>query len=374
MTKLIPRWRDYVLLRGAMLSDFWTDHCRSCQEPALFVLAKSFDPRSCLGIETLVNSAAARRADARVLLFPNEQSLMSADLLKRAEDNFKRIHETIGPRGTVTPHALQFFSAEGRRVASQNAARVFTKSDELSQYSDVIVDISGMPRSIFFPLVGSLLFLLDRDSAIHTNLFVVVSEDAALDANIGHDQIEEFADFLPTFRGGFALEATAELPKVWIPILGESRLVQLDRIYDVVKPDEVCPILPSPARNPRRGDNLVREYHDFLFDTLRVDPRDFIYAAEQNPFEVYRQIHRAVLQYNDSLKSLGGCKVALSALSSKLMSMGALLAAYELKSSDMDVGVAHIECNGYGMTDAKTDSELFGMWLAGTCYERENAA
>ena len=133
--------------------------------------------------------------------------------------------------------------------------------------------------------------------------------------------------------------------------------------------------MPSPSLNPRRGDSLVLEYRDFLFDTLNVEPRNFIYAAERNPFEVYRQIRRTILHYREALKPLGGSKAVLSTLSSKLMSLGVLLVAYELKSLKVDVGIAHIEANGYKITEGfdekaiSSKSELFGLWIFGECYE-----
>jgi len=108
-----------------------------------------------------------------------------------------------------------------------------------------------------------------------------------------------------------------------------------------------------------------------LFDRLRVEPRNFIYAAENNPFEVYREVYRTVWQYDHSLMSLGPCQVAISALSSKLLSIGALLAAYELK--ERDVGVAHVESQGYHMerqlsTEELKNTELTTLWIAGDCY------
>jgi len=42
-------------------------------------------------------------------------------------------------------------------------------------------------------------------------------------------------------------------------------------LYFSYPPDEICPVLPFPALNPRRGDNLVLEYRDLLFDRLRID-------------------------------------------------------------------------------------------------------
>jgi hypothetical protein len=140
-----------------------------------------------------------------------------------------------------------------------------------------------------------------------------------------------------------------------------------------VTPDEICPVLPSPAQDPRESDNIVLEYRDFLFDQLRVEPRNIIYASESNPFEVYRQIMRSVRHYKRALAPLSGCKAVVSAMSSKLSSLGALLAAYELHSSlgdrHVDVGVAHVEAQGYAI--AQHDGPpptLYNLWLAGECY------
>jgi hypothetical protein len=66
-------------------------------------------------------------------------------------------------------------------------------------------------------------------------------------------------------------------------------------------------------------------------------------------------------------KLLGGCKVALSTLSSKLMSLGALLVAYELKQLGNNIGVAHIQCQGYTLASMVPNAELVGLWLAGEC-------
>ncbi|MBC7173648.1 MAG: hypothetical protein H5U40_14505 [Polyangiaceae bacterium] len=114
------------------------------------------------------------------------------------------------------------------------------------------------------------------------------------------------------------------------------------------------------------------EYRELLFDQLRVEPRNIIYAAESNPFEVYRQIMRSILHYDRALKPLGGCKVALSAMSSKLASIGVLLAAYELgrREPKVTVGVAHVESQGYRVDQeaAGPAPTLFTMWLSGECY------
>jgi hypothetical protein len=101
-----------------------------------------------------------------------------------------------------------------------------------------------------------------------------------------------------------------------------------------------------------------------------IEPRNFLYVAEQNPFDIYRAIHNTVHRYKAALETLGGCQVVLSASSSKLLSIGALLAAYELR--DKNVGVINVETRGYEIEgDINTLNErtvLFGMWLSGDCY------
>ena len=64
----------------------------------------------------------------------------------------------------------------------------------------------------------------------------------------------------------------------------------------------------------------------------------------------------------------------LTALSSKLMSLGPLLVAYELKPDNL-VGLAHVASHGYQFEPPQVNepdrrtSEMFGLWLAGEYYE-----
>jgi hypothetical protein len=145
----------------------------------------------------------------------------------------------------------------------------------------------------------------------------------------------------------------------------------------LVGPDAISPVIPLSSSNPRRGDNLVLEYGDLLFDRLRIDSLDFMYVPEDNPFEVYSSLFRTISRYGEAFKPLGGCKVTLSALSSKLVSMGALLASYVLKYEGGGVGIAQVETRGYKI-ERNWDEELLGklreksemstMWLAGVPY------
>jgi hypothetical protein len=202
----------------------------------------------------------------------------------------------------------------------------------------------------------------------------MVSESAELDRSIVEEGIDEDADYIHPFRGALERESAAGRPKVWFPLLGENQGVQLTRIYDLINPSEICPLLPSPSMDPRRGDNLVVEYRELLFDQLRVETRNFIYASETNAFEAYRQLRRAILHYAEALEPLGGSNAVISANSSKLLSVGALLAAYELKCDGADIAIAHVEAHGYvlhsddDLDRLANESRLQCLWLSGSCY------
>lgn len=367
------RWRDYILVRNGEFSAFWKALFAERSRSVLYVCGRGFDPRTCICVRAIAELAKDALKETIALEYEEGEGSLTQTLRDKAAANWKEMETLIAGKGTCASQKIVFRTSDGRRVGARNAANVFTEETKLSPFSDIVVDISAMPRSVYFPLVSRLLYFHDemrKKKQPAPNIHVVVSEDPILDCQIREEGVDETASFLHPFEGDFNREATGQQPKVWIPLLGEGRTTQFDRIYDLVKPDEVCPVLPSPSRNPRRGDDIVMEYRDLLFDQLRLDPRNIIYASEFNPFEVYRQIRKAAIQYREVLGLIGGCKVALSALCSKLMSLGVLLVGYELKAANsLQIGIAHIECQGYDMPDSIVPNpQPVGLWLAGECY------
>lgn len=372
-----PRWRDYVLRRGESFKSFWQERLTAGERDLLFILGKGFDPRTCLTAEALMEIGGQGRRDCVALEFDEGPASPSNQYEGQAEANWKALLSFFAADRVVELKTITIRDERQKRIGSKIAGSLFTGIEALSPYTDIVIDISAMPRDIYFPLVGNVMTLIDvaRKSGLmrgSINVHVCVAEDPVLDSLIVEQGVDEVASWIHGFSGGTVREATANLPRVWIPLLGENQEIQLERISELVRPDETCPALPSPARDPRRGDNLVQTYHRFLFDRLQVDPRNFLFVSESNPFETYRRIREVVFHYRNVLEPLGGCKVVLSALSSKLLSLGALLVAYELLG---EVGVAHVGSEGFIMQDRQDGNpiscqpELFSLWLAGECYE-----
>ncbi|MFN7138127.1 MAG: hypothetical protein ACK4UN_02190 [Limisphaerales bacterium] len=365
------RWNDAMQESGERLRSFWAFHFNERRRKTLFVLSKGFDPRMCLGLQMLLEVSSNVDVDVCLIEFDEGPTSPSRSYLDLVDKNIKQLESLMLGR-SIRRVPLVSHSEDGRRVTSQNAFQLFRKFTDLRGYSDVILDISASPRGVFLPVAARILHLVDSLNVASQlspiNFHIVVAEDSVLDGKIHDEGVEERADYIPPFRGGMDREATSGQPRVWIPILGEHQRVQLERIYDLVTPDEICPVLPSPARNPRRGDNLIQDYHTLLFDSWKVEPRNIIYGTEHNPFEVYRQISQAIWSYRESFVPLGGSKFVLSALSSKLLSIGTLLLAYDFKQNNVEIGIAHVDCHGYHIApEGISASELFGLWITGEC-------
>lgn len=371
------RWRDYFLREGQHFDDFWEAFLAEQERNVLFVLGHGFDARMCDGIERILGLGGDGMRDVIRLAFHEGAESASQAHVNQREMNGERLANLVKGRGAISDRDIKMFSDDGRRVSGRSVAKEFASSAEFSAYTDVVVDISALPRGLYLPLLAKFLALFDveQEDGEKRNLHVIVSHSPTTDNAILDEGLEESASYLFGFAAAaLESESTSGQPKIWIPVLGKLQQAQLERIHTLVSPDEICPLLPSPAQDPREGDAIMIEYRELLFDQLRVEPRNIIYASESNPFEVYRQIMRSILHYDRALKPLGGCKVALSAMSSKLASIGVLLAAYELgrRVPKVTVGVAHVESQGYrvaqeaaGPVPAPT---LFTMWLSGECY------
>lgn len=370
------RWDPYFTRQGEQFSKFWNDYLSNSKKDILFILGLGFDPRMCLGINSIFKYEWEGKRDCILLNFNEGSESPSQKYSDKVNYNSNTLISIINNfKGNLTKKTIAMWSTSGerRRTGSLNASKIFSSIHDLILYSDIIIDISSLPRSIYFPLVAKILSLLDdaKNKDITTkipNIFIVVAENTEFDKKIQEVGLAEKADYLFGFRGTMQSESTREFPVVWIPILGEGKASQLDKIYSFVNPDEICPILPFPSLNPRRSDELFKEYAELLFDHWLIEHRSIIYTAEKNPFQVYRRICFAVVRYNEALKPLQGCKVVISAISSKLLSLGALLAAYDLKMQNYIIGIAHIDTLGYEITNpltTKDESELHMFWLTG---------
>jgi hypothetical protein len=375
---LAHRWSDYFLRGGSDFSPFWNIYLKKKRD-ILFVLGLGFDPRMCSAISDILNQGGSGKRDCLMVSYNEGLNSPSNRYTEKVQENDDKLRNLLRGRGSLKPYELDMWSPDNRRIGSIRAASIFNNVAELISYSDIIVDIGAFPLGIYFPLIGKILSILDTNGLgkAMPNLHIVVAENPMVDALINAEGIEDDAIFLHGFSNGLEVEATANIPKIWIPILGEHQEGELERINVLIKPDEICPILPFPCCSARRGDDLILKYRRLLFDKFEIEPQNIIYASENNPFEVHDKLVDTINNFNDVLSPLGGCKIALSAHSSKLLSLGALLTAYELGGNGKNVGVADVEALGYSISDTaynasnSQNEKLYEIWLAGELYAED---
>ena len=343
----------------------------------LLIMGKGFDVRMNFTVKSILEYAP--KLDLTCVLIEFEEGKKSSSLEYDAlvKENVAELNSVM--KTSPISKSIKLFSGkkERRRVGDREAAELFNDYSALKDYTDIIVDISALPRGVYFSLVGKLLTLIDKYAKPHTqNLFITVAENPTLDSKIEESEIDRDLNYLYGFGGGIELTADMDKPLIWFPILGEDKEPHIRKAFGKITETsgrlfEICPTLPFPSKNPRRSDSLLMSYHSVLFDELNIEGQNIMYVPEQNPFEAYVQLNRAIKNYNKSLEVLRGCKVALSTFSSKLLSIGTLLVAYENKEN---VGVLNVDTKGYVIKDIeefknlKTKSELYVSWIAGEAY------
>jgi hypothetical protein len=326
----------------------------------LLIGGAGFDPRAPVAYECISGACPLPVDVIEVRLEPLATDPATKDL---AVEGRKRIEDAVAASGaTLRDHA-----ADGTAASSTGLmiARDFFSANYIDDYSEVIVDVSALPRSVFFPLVRGLLEKHDREEWAG-DLHIVACDNPGVDRLVTGEGVEPpaalpgFGDRSPLSEGG---------TRIWVPVLGEGETTRVEELYLDIPAQEVCPVLPFPSADPRRADDIVREYRELLFDRIVVEPRNFIYAAESNPFDLYRTLSRLNERYAEALKPLGDTRMILSAHSSKLLSIGVLLTAYE-----HELEVRHASPSLYTFADpgalpALAEKDLIvDLWLTGEPY------
>lgn len=372
------RWNPYVLLQNETVKELWNSHFKEQDRKVLFILGKGFDVRMNLAIASLLELCPEINLECIMIEIDEGKDSSSHNLKDLVDENINELTAILGGRSVVRKD-LKLWTTTGKKkvkIGDREASKVIGNYSDIESYSDIIVDISALPRGVYFSLIGKLLTLIDKYSNSCQNLFITIAENAEIDRLTKEKASEGDVNFLHGFGGGIEVTSENDKPLVWFPILGEEKLGHVRKAFGKITETknrlyEICPTFPFPSKDPRRSDSILIEYHELLFDELGIEPQNIMYISERNPFEAYIQLSNAIKNYKKSLSIINGCKAVLSNFSSKLLSIGTLLAAYEDRDS---VGVLNVDSQGYDYIDknevkkVKSESELFVTWLTGEPY------
>ncbi len=354
---------------------FWEEFLKKNDRKILFILGKGFDHRMCIGLEKILGLNFEGKLECLLIEYNegvNSPSHKHDDLII---DNYNRLIDLIKKNEIqIKEEKIEMVIDDlgKKRTGPQNIRNLFTNPTLYQDYSDILIDISAIPYSLYFPIIQILLKYVENfnnNNVSKKNLFVLITESSKYDISVHPKEVVK-AQYMLGLEGDLKNQSKDHIPKIWIPILGEQKTEQYNEISSLITPKDICYILPFPSKNPRRGDDIYKEFKEVIKSKDQI-----LYAAEQDPFDVYRIILATIRKYEKTLALLEGCQFVISPLSSKILSLGALLAVYSChENNKSNVGIAYTEAKGYNITDKDLDnhnqieSEHFAIWLEGECY------
>ena len=351
------RWDPCVAHRGLEVDGFVAEYFARPERRIVLLAGAGFDPRS----TAVATRLATAGASVRGLFIQENRPNPAQDLLARASANTSALLAAIENRELIP---VDIFGGDGAVTGGRNIIALLGRED-FDGVTDIVIDISALSVGTSFPIIRYFVERVERRRG-PPNIHVFVAHDPKLDADIGSVP-SDVPGHVHGFKGGSTLDGSAAAAKLWLPQLAAGRRGALGRLYDFVTPHDTCPILPFPASNPRLGDALVEEYIMELENTWAVDTRNIVYADESDPLDLYRTILRLDDRRKPVFAGAGGSLLVLSPLGSKVMALGALMAALE-----RDLPVAHLESIGYNLqaaTRGGVDAQsLVHIWLEGDVY------
>lgn len=361
-----PQWDNAIAHFDGAVADFVVEYFGSTARRCLLVAAAGFDPRS-RRIAEMLSAAMGERLSA--LFIREERGKPDAGLLAAADANEALLRALI-PHCEVVRVAV--FGDDDAPVGGSRVARALAAYRIQPAVTDVVFDMTALSIGIGFPAAKLLLEQceLDGERAFH----LMIASNPELD-----DQIASEPGGRPMAVRGYAGEDTSASSlngaRIWIPHLAKGRASALDEIgRSVGECYKICPVLPFPARDPRRADELLLEYRTALVDEWEVDPRDIVYVSERNPLDCYRTLSTLAARYRQAVDDVFAPSIVVSPIGSKVMAAGALMAALE-----HDLTVQYIETVRYDFSPASPSEEavpesLVHLLLSGPAYGDYGAA
>lgn len=350
-------WNDYCLVRGSELDKMLI--AAGTTDGLHLVIGDGFDPRALHIVDRVLTLDLPIRITT--ISLPPGSGTGHTTILAR--ENRKRFNHLTDTHGIAVHHEPTPESAD-RLTAGVRIARNLIEQSTVRPGDAIVLDVSALPSSRFFPLLGAFSQLVTENGS--GELVVTVAENPEVDDQVNPRGTSDPGS-ISGFNHGFRLD-DSNVVRIWAPVLGKANTSELRAIYEYLTPAEVYPILPFPARNPRRADDLVLEHLGLLLEQFETTTRNFLYVQEANPFDCYRVLSGLCTRSTELLKPIGPVQVVSSIHASKMLSIGVCLASIEQSIPIVTAsGTYHLDDRPNEHL-VKEQTEMAGMWLAGTPY------
>ena len=367
---IVRTWNYAVHLQPDAFQHFWSERLKKKRE-ILLILGLGWDPRMTALLSVLKDLGGKGSRYVHLVRYSPSRSFKSPHK-EFIDKNLSELDQTMQNWGEKQNIEIITRAEDNLYVGDSELSKFYVQFD-LRPFSDILVDVSSMPKSLYFTLLLILVKNSEKQSQ-SINLHVIACQDSVLD-----NQIVESADdtrYLKGFTRGMTRLSIQDTPIIWAPLLARNSAVSLSKLRDHIGPTDIYPILPFPSRNPRNDDDLLAEYRQMFDSEWRLNPMNIMYAAEDDPLDVYQSLLSLLHQQEEALKPLGGVSMVVSALSSKLSSIGAFMAAYDGKTAVAHAIGRHdpvkpINSSFWNTVNlVRFKQNLHSIWLTGEPYER----
>lgn len=364
-------WYRCITHEDSDVSEFVQSYFRLPDRSCLFIGGAGFDPRSAAIaklIAEVMNGVARHRL--RALFIRERRPNPDPDLVRRGDEHAVLLRSLIANSEVAD---IEVLSQEDRAVVCGRRAVDLLRTNPIASLegvTDVVLDMSALSIGVSFPLARFLLDECERRGD-QVNFHLFVASHSQLDASISSVP-NDTVDTVRGFGGDMELADSADHAKIWLPHLAMKRNATLNRIRDKLSgPVDICPVLPISERDPKAADKLIAEFKSELNQEWEIDPRNLIYALEDDPLDLYRTIstiyrrHKSVFDRVPDIES----HMVLSPSGNKVLAIGALMA-----SLNYDLPVRYVEAVSYLVDWDNIEkigpdrSRFVHVWLHGQPY------
>jgi len=356
-----PYWDQCLVHLGNQASELLKSHFSPDDRHCLLFAGAGFDPRATHFAKALSEVMKAR---VNAILIREERG-DAATNLNIAGDRNEAVLRGLIPNAQV--ERINIFSEiDQAAVGGHRIVELLTKYNWPETLTDIVVDFSALSIGISFPAAK---FLIEKFAGSNMNIHFVIASDPDLESGIVGEP-SSGALWVRGYNGSSSTAADHPPALIWLPHLAKDSALELNIIRSGLEEVyKICPILPFPARKPRRPDDLIEEYSGALFAEWEVAPRDFLYVSEWNPVDSYRALSTIKKRYDKTVESVYTPQIILSPIGSRVMAIGAMMAAIEHNLAIKYVEALRYDIKIPGALDAApTNIQLVHIWADGPIY------
>jgi hypothetical protein len=355
-------WDSCITHFDEKVANFISDYFSASDRRCIIFAGAGFDPRSRRIAEALHSTLGTR---LMAYLVREERADPAEPLRQAADENEASLKALVA--NTVVERVRVFDPEDGAPIGGSLIARALANFRWPEGITDVVLDASALSTGIGFPMARFLLEYCEAQAGL--NFHIMITSNPELDERIVGEPYSN-PTYVRGFQGAVSDYGGNPIARIWLPQLASGRMAALLKIRAYHRDEiyKVCPVLPFPARNPRRADDLISEFGSFLTDE-GVDARDLLYVSERNPLDSYRKVSMLKKRYDRTVEDIYTPELLLSPLGSKVMAFGAMMAAIE-----HGLPVQHVENLRYeygpaphGASDSPPDM-IVHIWLHGPIY------